>query len=188
MRQLRNQRHRGIGAFALSTPSISAGKTFCVFASSDIIASMQPYHCADDGRWAEKRIGATRAGGTYAFRSLLDSGAVLAFGSDWNVAPLDPIQGIAAAVTRQTLDGKHPQGWVPDEKITVAEAVAAFTIGSATAEFQEDVKGRIAPGMLADMVVLSQDLFEIPHAAIQQTKVLLTIVDGQIVFRDATWR
>ena len=129
------------------------------FARSRVIASMQPYHCADDGRWAEKRIGAERAKGTYAFRSLLDAGAVLAFGTDWNVAPLDPLQGIAAAVTRCTLDGKHPAGWVPEQKITVEEAVRAYTVGSAHAEFAEREKGQLAPDMLADFVLLSQDIF-----------------------------
>ncbi|HND56211.1 MAG TPA: amidohydrolase, partial [Pirellulaceae bacterium] len=132
------------------------------FASQRVVASMQPYHCADDGRWAEKRIGPERARGTYAFRSLLDAGVVLAFGSDWNVAPLDPIQGVAAAVTRRTLDGKHPAGWVPAQKITVDEAVRAYTIGSATAEFQEREKGRLSVGYLADFVILSRDIYSIP--------------------------
>ena len=116
---------RATAAFASSTPSTCESDDIPRFARSRVIASMQPYHCADDGRWAEKRIGAERAKGTYAFRSLLDAGAVLAFGTDWNVAPLDPLQGIAAAVTRRTLDGKHPAGWVPEQKITVAEAVRA---------------------------------------------------------------
>ena len=155
------------------------------FAAGHVIASMQPYHCADDGRWAEKRIGAARARGTYAFRTLLDSGAVLAFGSDWNVAPLDPIQGIAAAVTRRTLDGKHPHGWIPEQKITVEEAVHAYTVGSAFAEFQEQEKGTLRPGMLADLVVWSQDLFTADPESIQNTKALLTVVDGKVVYRDA---
>ncbi|HYE13581.1 MAG TPA: amidohydrolase, partial [Pyrinomonadaceae bacterium] len=96
------------------------------FARQKVIASMQPYHAIDDGRWAEKRIGPERAKGTYAFRSLLDAGAALAFGSDWTVAPLDPLLGIYAAVTRRTLDGKNPSGWVPEQKITVEEAVRAY--------------------------------------------------------------
>ena len=156
------------------------------FAAGHVIASMQPYHCADDGRWAEKRIGPDRAKGTYAFRSLLDSGAELAFGSDWNVAPLDPIQGIAAAVTRQTLDGKHPDGWVPEQKITVEEAVRAYTVGSAFAEFQEKEKGMLRPGMLADLVMWSQDIFTVAPESIRETKTLLTVVDGRIVYRDAS--
>lgn len=151
------------------------------FSAAGVIASMQPYHCADDGRWAEKRIGAQRAEGTYAFRSLLDSGARLAFGSDWDVAPLDPLQGIAAAVTRQTLDGRHPDGWVPAQKITVAEAVRAYTVGSAFAEFQEREKGMLAAGFLADFVILDQDLYGIPAEKIASTRAVLTVVHGRIV-------
>jgi predicted amidohydrolase YtcJ len=154
------------------------------FVRARVIASMQPYHCADDGRWAEKRIGKERAKGTYAFRSLLDAGVVLAFGSDWNVAPLDPIQGIAAAVTRRTLDGKHPDGWVPEQKITVEEAVRAFTVGSAYAEFQEDVKGTITAGRLADLVILDRDIFRIDPGEIEKTRVVLTITDGKLVYEE----
>jgi predicted amidohydrolase YtcJ len=119
------------------------------FARDHVIASMQPYHCIDDGRWAEKRIGPERAKTTYAFRSLLDTGATLAFGSDWDVAPMVPLLGIYAAVTRRTLDGKHPGGWVPEQKITVSEAVRAYTMGSAYASFEEKIKGSIEPGKLA---------------------------------------
>jgi predicted amidohydrolase YtcJ len=151
------------------------------FARGNIIASMQPYHCADDGRWAEKRIGPERAKGTYAFRSLLNTGATLAFGTDWNVAPLDPLAGISAAVTRRTLDGKHPDGWVPEEKITVEETVRAYTVGSAYAEFAERAKGTITPGKLADLVVLDKDIFTISPTQIETARVQLTIVDGKIV-------
>ena len=154
------------------------------FAKHDVIASMQPYHCADDGRWAEKRIGAERATGTYAFRSLLDAGVRLAFGSDWNVAPLDPLQGIAAAVTRQTLDGKHPDGWIPQERITVEEAVRAYTVGSAYAEFQEEQKGTLSVGKLADIVILSADIFSIPPSEISEASVTTTIVDGKVIYCD----
>lgn len=152
------------------------------FRTTKVIASMQPFHCADDGRWAWKRIGDERAKGTYAFRDLLDAGVVLAFGSDWNVAPLDPIAGIEAAVTRRTLDGKHPNGWVPEQKITVEEAVRAYTVGSAYAEFAEGEKGMIKPGMLADVVMLSDDIFENGFDRWKTTQVRLTIVDGRIVF------
>jgi predicted amidohydrolase YtcJ len=152
------------------------------FGRDGIIASMQPYHAADDGCWAEKRIGPKRAKGTYAFRSLLDSGATLAFGSDWTVAPLDPLQGIAAAVTRRTLDGKHPDGWVPEQKITVEEAVRAYTLGSARAEFTDTIKGSLTPGKLADLVILSDDIFSIPPTAIEKARVLLTLMGGRIVF------
>jgi predicted amidohydrolase YtcJ len=152
------------------------------FARAKVIASMQPYHCADDGRWAEKRIGPERAKGTYAFRSLLDAGAMLAFGTDWNVAPLDPLAGIAAAVTRRTLDGKNPNGWVPEQKISVEEAVRAYTEGSAYAEFAELSKGTLAPGKLADVVILDKDIFSIPAAEIHTARVQLTILDGRIVY------
>jgi predicted amidohydrolase YtcJ len=152
------------------------------FAHGRVIASMQPYHCADDGRWAEKRIAGDRLKGTYAFRAFLDAGAVLAFGSDWNVAPLDPIQGIAAAVTRRTLDGRNPGGWIPEQKITVEEAVRAFTVGSAYAEFQEHVKGTLAVGMLADFVLLDRDLFRIAPNEIEKARVTLTVMDGKVVY------
>ena len=152
------------------------------FARDRVIASMQPYHAIDDGRWAEKRIGKERAKTTYAFRSLLDAGATLAFGTDWTVAPLDPMLAIYAAVTRRTLDGKNPQGWVPEQKISVEEAVRAYTSGSAYAEFQENEKGTIAPGKLADLVILSRDIFKIDPKEIENVKVVMTIMDGRIVY------
>ena len=152
------------------------------FASEKVIASMQPYHAIDDGRWAEKRIGHERAKTTYAFRSLLDAGATLAFGTDWTVAPLDPMLSIYAAVTRRTLDGKNPNGWIPEQKISVAEAVRAYTVGSAYAEFQEGSKGTLTPGRLADIVMLSEDIFTIDPREIEKVKVVLTIMDGRIVY------
>lgn len=152
------------------------------FAKAHVIASMQPYHCIDDGRWAEKRIGHARARTTYAFRSLLDVGARLAFGTDWSVAPLNPLFGIYAAVTRRTLDGLHPEGWIPGQKISVQEAVRAYTHGSAYAEGAEKVKGAIAPGMLADMVMLSDDIFRIDPVKIENVIVRLTIMDGRVVY------
>ena len=154
------------------------------FARDRVIASMQPYHAIDDGRWAEKRIGKERAKTTYAFRSLLDSGATLAFGSDWTVAPLNPILGIYAAATRRTIDGKNSKGWVPEQKISVEEAVRAYTVGSAYAEFQETVKGSVTPGKLADLVILSQDIFKIDPKEIENVKVLLTMVDGRVVYEE----
>jgi predicted amidohydrolase YtcJ len=153
------------------------------FASQKVIASMQPYHAIDDGRWAENRIGSERAKGTYAFRSLLDAGAVLAFGSDWFVAPMEPLMGIYAAATRRTLDDKRPQGWVPEQKITVAEAVRAFTYGSAYASFDETNKGTIEPGKLADCAVLSEDIFALDPVKIADVKVVLTIFDGKVVYQ-----
>ena len=152
------------------------------FGTLHVIASMQPYHCIDDGRWAEKRIGPERAKGTYAFRSLLDSGAVLAFGSDWDVAPMQPLMGIYAAATRRTLDGKHPNGWVPEQRITVAEAIRAYTMGSAYASFDEKIKGSIEPGKLADMVVVSDDILSIPAVEIEKTRVETTVFDGKVIY------
>lgn len=152
------------------------------FAGQHVIASMQPYHAIDDGRWAENRIGAERARGTYAFRALLDAGVVLAFGSDWFVAPMEPLMGIYGAVTRRTLDSKRPQGWVPEQKITVAEAVRAYTFGSAYASFDEKSKGSIEVGKLADLAVLSADIFRIDPVEISKAKVVLTIFDGKVIY------
>ena len=152
------------------------------FARDKVIASMQPYHAIDDGRWAEKRIGKERAKTTYAFRSLLDSGALVAFGTDWTVAPMNPLLSVYAAVTRRTLDGKNANGWVPEQKISVEEAVRAYTVGSAYAEFQETVKGSITPGKLADLVILSRDIFKIDPKDIESTKVVMTILDGRVIY------
>jgi hypothetical protein len=152
------------------------------FAADGVIASMQPYHAIDDGRWAEKKIGHERARGTYAFRSLLDARAILTFGSDWTVAPLNPLLGIYAAVTRRTIDGKNPSGWIPEQKITVDDALRAYTVSNSYAMFAEDSLGRIAPGMFADVVVLSDDLFKIPPETIDQTKVDITIFDGRVIY------
>jgi len=143
---------------------------------------MQPYHAIDDGRWAEKRIGHDRASRTYAFRTFLDHKVRLAFGTDWNVAPLNPMLTIYAAVTRATLDGRNPNGWFPEQKLTVPETIAAYTMGSAYAEFQDKDKGSITPGKLADMVVLSDDIFAIEPAKIRDVRVLKTIVGGKVVF------
>lgn len=159
-----------------------APKDFERFAKGKVIASMQPYHAIDDGRWAEKRIGPVRIKTTYAFRTFLDNGVRLAFGTDWTVAPLNPMLTIYAAVTRATLDGKNPDGWVPEQKITVAEAVEAYTMGSAHAEFQEMEKGSITRGKLADIVILSDDIFRIAPTAIPDVKVETTIVGGKIVW------
>lgn len=159
-----------------------AAKDFGRFAQLHVIASVQPYHAIDDGRWAEARIGHDRAGRTYAFRTFLNHGVRLAFGTDWDVAPLNPLDTIYAAVTRATLDGKNPNGWFPEQKLTVAEAVEAYTMGSAYAEFQENEKGSITPGKLADMVVLSDDIFSIDPSKIRDVKVLKTFVGGKMVW------
>ena len=152
------------------------------FGRLGLIASVQPYHAYDDGRWAERKIGKVRARTTYAFKSLREAGAVLAFGSDWTVAPLDPISGIFAAVTRETADGKNPGGWVPDEKISVAEAIRGYTTGAAFAEFAEKEKGSIEAGKLADLTVLDKDLFVLPPDRIRDARVVMTVVGGKVVF------
>ncbi len=153
------------------------------FAAAGIIASMQPCHAVDDGRWAESKIGMKRSRWAYAFRSLIDAGVTVTFGSDWTVAPLDPIRGIHAAVTRRTTDGKYPNGWIPEEKISVEEALRCYTVNNAWAMFRENDIGAIAPGRLADIAVLSDDLFTIPLEEIENVKVEMTIFDGRVVYR-----
>jgi predicted amidohydrolase YtcJ len=152
------------------------------FARLHVIASVQPYQAIDDGRWAEKRIGHDRASRTYAFRTFLNHGVPLAFGTDWDVAPLNPMLTLYAAVTRATLDGKNPKGWFPEQKLTLREALQAYTMGSAFAEFQEKEKGSITPGKLADMVLLSADIFSIAPEKIRDVKVVETIVGGTVVW------
>jgi predicted amidohydrolase YtcJ len=146
-----------------------------------VIASMQPYHAIDDGRWADDVIGTERAKSTYAFRSMIDSGAHVAFGSDWYVAPATPIEGIYAAVTRRTLDGANPEGWVPGQKITVDQALHAYTSDGAYASFDEDRKGTLNPGMLADMVLIDRDLTVVAPDSIRDAVVLRTVVGGRVV-------
>ena len=162
-----------------------AAKDFERFAQLNVIASVQPYHAIDDGRWAETRIGHDRATRTYAFRTFLDHGVRLALGTDWDVAPLNPMLTVYAAVTRATLDGKNPKGWFPEQKLTVPETIEAYTMGSAYAEFQEKEKGSITPGKLADLVLLSDDIFSIDPAKIRDVKVLKTIVGGRVTWDSA---
>jgi predicted amidohydrolase YtcJ len=151
------------------------------FAALGVIASMQPYHAIDDGRWAERVIGPERIQTTYAFRSLLDARAHVAFGSDWFVAPPTPLEGLYAAVTRRTLDDRHPEGWVPRQKITVEEALRAYTVEAAYASFEEETRGALTPGRLADFVVLERDLFAIPPEQLRDVGVDITVVGGRIV-------
>ena len=158
-----------------------APKDFDRFAAMKVIASVQPYHAIDDGRWAERRIGPDRIKTTYAFRTLIDKGVRLALGTDWTVAPLNPMLTLYAATTRATLDGKHPEGWVPEQKISIVEAVRAYTSGSAFAEFQDAVKGTIVRGKVADLVILSDDVFSIPAARLKDVQVLTTVAGGKVV-------
>lgn len=152
-------------------------------AESGIIASMQPYHAIDDGRWAEKRIGPERIKTTYAFRSILDAGVVLSFGSDWPVAPLSPIEGVYAAVTRRTIDGLNPDGWQAQEKISVEEALSAYTVANAYSGFEEDRAGTLEAGKRADFVMLSDDPRTIDPAEIRNIEVIETVIGGSPVFQ-----
>jgi predicted amidohydrolase YtcJ len=154
------------------------------FAKQGVIASVQPYHAIDDGRWAVQRIGAPRLRGTYAFRSLLDSGAKVTFGSDWSVAPLDPLTGVYAAVTRRTIDDANPGGWLPEQKITAEQALTCYTSNNAFAGFMDDRSGRIANGCLADIAVFDTDLLAVDPAKIPGAKVLRTFVGGRQRFGD----
>ena len=143
---------------------------------------MQPYHAIDDGRWAYKRLDDERLKGTYAFGSLLNANALLTFGSDWSVAPLQPITGIYAAVTRRTLDDKNPGGWYPDQKISVEQALKSYTVNNAYAGFHENKTGQLKTGMLADLAVLSHDLFTVNPENIKNVEVMRTMVNGKEVY------
>ena len=171
----RDRRFRIEHAQHIAPPDVSR------FSSLGVIASMQPYHAIDDGRWADRVIGPERSRTTYAFRSLRDSGARLAFGSDWFVAPPDPIMGIYAAVTRRTLDEKNPGGWVPEQKIGVEDALRAWTAGSAYASFDDADKGTLERGKLADFVLIDRDLTRIAPETIREARVVMTVVGGRVV-------
>lgn len=153
-------------------------------ATQGVLASMQPYHVIDDGRWAGKRLG-SRVSDSYVFRSLLDAKAHLVFGSDWTVAPLDPILGLYAAVTRRTLDGKNPAGWLPAEKISLDEALRAYTVTNAYGVFAESTRGILKPGYRADLVLLDQDLFGLPAEAIETARIRVTVAGGRVVYQAA---
>ncbi|MBT8383349.1 MAG: amidohydrolase [Ignavibacteria bacterium] len=152
------------------------------FSEIGVVASVQPYHCIDDGVWAEKRIGAERIKTTHPYSSLLENKTKLAFGTDWPVAPLNPLYGIYAAVTRITPDGKNPNGWIPEEKISVEDAIKCYTLNSAYASFEENLKGSIEVGKLADFVVLSGDILTINPIEIKNVKVTMTVFDGEIIY------
>jgi len=162
-----------------------AAKDFERFAALQVIASVQPYHAIDDGRWAEARIGHDRASRTYAFRTFRDHGVRLAFGTDWPVAPLNPMLTLYAATTRATLDGRNPGGWFPEQKLSIEEAIESYTLGSAYAEFQEREKGSITPGKLADFVLLSEDVLKLPPSELRRVRVLKTWVGGVEVYSAA---
>lgn len=156
---------------------------FARFGKLGVIASVQPYHAIDDGRWADKVIGPERSKTTYAFKSLFEVTTV-SFGSDWFVAPPTPLEGIYAAVTRRTIDEKTPDGWVPEQKITVEQALKAYTMNAAYASFEDNIKGSLEPGKLADLVILERDIISIDPVEIRNVKVLRTVVGGQTVFEE----
>jgi predicted amidohydrolase YtcJ len=152
------------------------------FGQLGVIPAMQPYHAIDDGRWAWKRLDTLRLRGTYAFRALLETRAPLAFGSDWTVAPLSPVLGLYAAVTRRTLDGKNPGGWFPAERLSLEQALRAYTAGVAYAGFMEGRTGVLRRGMLADVVLLDRDVFAMPAESLDAVRVQATIAGGRVVY------
>jgi predicted amidohydrolase YtcJ len=176
----RDSRHRIEHAQVLIIDDIPRFKEY------GVIASMQPTHCITDKRFAEKRIGKDRCKGAYAWKSLLDTGANIAFGTDWPVEPLNPIEGLYAAVTRKDREGESGDGWFPEEKISMEKAIELYTLGSAYASFDENILGSIEKGKLADMVVLSRNLFKIPEDKILETKVIYTIIGGEIIYSSIT--
>jgi predicted amidohydrolase YtcJ len=152
------------------------------FANIGVIASVQPYHAIDDGRWAEKRIGKQRVKDMFPFKSILIAGVKMCFGSDWNVAPMNPLAGIYSAVTRRTLDDKNPDGWTPEQNISVEDAIKCYTINGAYAAFEEHIKGSIEKGKLADFLILSNDILKIDPVKIKDVKVEMTVYDGEIIY------
>ena len=152
------------------------------FAELGVIASMQPTHCISDKRFYEKRIGTERSKGAYAWKSLRDAGAMLAFGTDYQVEPLNPMEGLYAAVTRKDRLGEEGDGWFPLEKTTMDDAIMYYTLGGAYAQFMEDRKGMIKAGYLADIVITCKDLLTIPDSEIMKTKIDYTITGGKVVY------
>ncbi len=173
----RDSRHRSEHAQLLTQEDIPR------FASLNVVASMQPTHCITDKRFCEKRIGAERSKGAYAWRSLMDAGASIAFGTDYSVEPLNPMEGLYAAVTRKDRLGEEGEGWFPGEKLKMEEAIRLYTLGSSYAQFMEDRKGMIKPGYLADIVITDKDLMFVPEIEIMKTTVDYTIVGGKIVYQ-----
>lgn len=171
----RDSRHRDEHAQNLRESDIPR------FSKLGVIASMQPTHCISDKKFVGKRIGIDRAKGAYAWKSLLDEGAHLAFGTDYQVEPLNPMEGLYAAVTRKDRLGEEGPGWFPAQKLTMEEAIILYTSGSAYAQFMEDRKGMIKPGYLADIVITDRDLFSIPENEIMKTRVDITITGGKVV-------
>jgi hypothetical protein len=180
--KLRREGGLRIGRPRIEHAQVVRGSDKARFKALGVIASIQPSHCIDDMRWAEKRIGPERVKIAYDFKSFVDAGATLSFGTDWFVEPLNPFLGLYAAVTRQFTDGTPKDGWFPEERLTLAQAVEFYTAGSAYAEFTDDRKGRLKPGYLADFIVLSKPIFEVPPRELLDTKVQITVVGGRVVY------
>lgn len=172
----RDSRHRIEHAQTLQLSDIPR------FASLGVIASMQPTHCISDKKFCEKRIGPERAKGAYAWKSLADASAILAFGTDYQVEPLNPMEGLYAAVTRKDRLGEEGEGWYPEQKIKMEDAIRYYTLGSSYSQFMDNRKGMIKTGFLADIVIVDKDLLAIPENEIMKTKVDYTITGGKVVF------
>ncbi len=172
----RDSRHRDEHAQTLSPSDIPR------FARLGVIASMQPTHCISDKKFVIKRIGEERSKGAYAWKSLADAGAAIAFGTDYQVEPLNPMEGLYASVTRKDRMGEDGEGWYPEQKISMADAIKYYTTGAAYAQFMEDRKGKLKAGYLADIVITDKDLFNIPDNEIMQTRIDYTIVGGKLVY------
>ena len=172
----RDSRHRDEHAQTIQPSDIPR------FAQLGVIPSMQPTHCISDKRFCEKRIGSERSKGAYAWKSLADAGAMIAFGTDYQVEPLNPMEGLYAAVTRKDRMGEAGEGWIPEQKITMSEAIKYYTLGSAYAQFMDNRKGMIKTGYLADIVITDRDLLTIPENEIMRTKIEYTITGGKVVY------
>ena len=172
----RDSRHRDEHTQTVQLPDIPR------FAQLGVIPSMQPTHCISDKLFYEKRVGYERCKGTYAWRSLVNAGSTLAFGTDYQVEPLNPIEGLYAAVSRKDRLGEDGEGWFPEQKLGMEEAIKYYTLGSAYAQFMDDRKGMIKPGYLADIVIVDKDLLTIPESEIMKTKVDYTITGGKVVY------
>lgn len=173
--------------FRLVHAQVIREEDFPKLRGKNIVAEVQPYHVTDDMRWMEERIGYERCKGAYAFRTLRDNGCILSFGSDWpgtnaSYYPVNPLLGIYAAVTRQTLTGEPAEGWFPEQRISLEESLGAYTYGSAYGAFEENIKGTIEPGKLADITVLDTDLFSAEPEAWLKANVTFTIVGGKVVY------
>jgi hypothetical protein len=175
--------------FRLVHAQVIAPEDFKRLGQLGIVAEVQPFHLSDDMRWMEERIGYERSKGAYAFKSIQASGAVLSFGTDWPGTsaaeyPINPMLGLYAATTRQTLSGKPEAGWFPDERINIEDAIRDYTYNTAYANFEEKIKGSIEVGKLADLAVLSKNLLRIPPQELLKTEVIYTVVNGRIVYKN----